>query len=129
MQPAMPCVLAINGGSSSIRFAVYAADGTRRLAGKIERIGSSGAALVVDEPKGKTGRPRRVAATDHLVAAGWLLHWPEAQPVFASIKAVGHRVVHGSETFRTGACITLRPSRNSAASSPTTPITCRRRSR
>ncbi|HEX6297531.1 MAG TPA: acetate/propionate family kinase, partial [Burkholderiales bacterium] len=27
--------------------------------------------------------------------AGFLLDWLEAQPVFASIKAVGHRVVHG----------------------------------
>jgi acetate kinase len=100
MLPALPCVLSINGGSSSIRFAVYAAGGTRRLAGKIERIGSSGATLAVDDAAGRAGRPRRVAATDHRAAAGILLDWLEAQPVFASIRAVGHRVVHGMRHSR-----------------------------
>jgi acetate kinase len=41
-----PCVLTINGGSSSIRFAVYEAGASlrRRLAGKIDRVGLSGTA-------------------------------------------------------------------------------------
>ncbi|HXC25940.1 MAG TPA: hypothetical protein VNU46_08490 [Gemmatimonadaceae bacterium] len=43
----MPCILTINGGSSSIRFAVYEANETlrRRLDGKIDRIGVSGTNL------------------------------------------------------------------------------------
>jgi acetate kinase len=90
-------ILAINGGSSSIRFAVYEAGKTprRRLAGKIDRIGSSGANLIVDDPAGKPHVPRRLAAADHRTAVHFLLDWLEAQPVFASVRAVGHRVVHG----------------------------------
>jgi acetate kinase len=96
MKSAMPCVLTINGGSSSIRFAVFEAGEAprRRLDGKIDRIGLSGTNLIVNDPAGKP-QARRLAATDHRSAVGFLLDWLEAQPVFASVKAAGHRVVHG----------------------------------
>jgi len=91
------CVLAINGGSSSIRFAVLEAGETRRprLDGKIDRIGLSGTNLTVNDPPGKPLGARRLAAADHRSAVSFLLDWLEAQPAFASVKAVGHRVVHG----------------------------------
>jgi acetate kinase len=97
MKSALPCVLSINGGSSSIRFAVYEAGDRlrRRLYGQIDRIGLSGTNLVVNDPAAKPQAPRRVAAADHRTAVGVLLGWLEAQPVFASVQAVGHRVVHG----------------------------------
>jgi acetate kinase len=97
MQSAWPCVLTINGGSSSIRFAVYEAGETprRQLDGKIDRIGSSGTNLIVNDPARKPQPPRRLAAADHRASVGTLLDWLEEQPVFASVKAVGHRVVHG----------------------------------
>lgn len=97
MPSASPCVLTINGGSSSIRFAVYEAGKTprRRLAGKIDRIGLRGTNLTVTESAGKLPRPRRLTAADHGTAVGFLLEWLEAQLLFASIKATGHRVVHG----------------------------------
>jgi len=97
MKSALPCVLTINGGSSSIRFAVYEAGDTplRRLDGKIDRIGLNGTNLIVNDPTKKAQAPHRVAATDHLTAVGFLLDWLEEQPVFASVRAVGHRVVHG----------------------------------
>jgi acetate kinase len=93
----LPCVLTINGGSSSIRFAVYEAGETprRRLDGKIERIGSSSTRLIVNEPAGKPQIPRRLADADHRTAVGFLLDWLAAQPVFALVEAAGHRVVHG----------------------------------
>jgi acetate kinase len=93
----LPCVLTINGGSSSIRFAVYEAgeEPRRRLDGKIDRIGLRGTNLIVNDPAGKPQRPRPLAAADHRTAVSFLLDWLEAQPVFASVKAVGHRVVHG----------------------------------
>jgi acetate kinase len=93
----LPCVLTINGGSSSIRFAVYEADKTPRrwLDGKIERIGLVGTALIVNDLNGKPQSPFRLATGDHYTAVEFLLDWLEAQPIFASIKAVGHRVVHG----------------------------------
>ena len=97
MKSALPCILTINGGSSSIRFAVYEAGDTprRRLDGKIDRIGLSGTNLIVNDPAGKPQVLRRLAAADHRTAAGFLLDWLVAQPVFASVKAAGHRVVHG----------------------------------
>lgn len=92
-----PCVLTINGGSSSIRFAVYEAGETlqRLLAGKIDRVGLSDTKLVVTGRAGKPAALRRLAAAGHRAAVNFLVGWLEAQPVFASIKAVGHRVVHG----------------------------------
>ena len=97
MTSGLPCVLTINGGSSSIRFAVYEAGETprRRLDGKIDRIGLSGTNLIVNDPAGKPQAPRRLATAEHHTAVAFLLDWLEAQPVFASVKAVGHRVVHG----------------------------------
>ena len=87
-------MLTINGGSSSIRFAIYESGTTlrRQLDGQIDRIGSRGTTLIVNHP---SAAPRRFRAADHRAAAGLLLDWLEAQPVFASVKAVGHRVVHG----------------------------------
>jgi acetate kinase len=92
-----PCVLAINGGSSSIRFGVYEAGETPRprLNGKIDRIGLTGTSLIVNEPAEQPAAPRRLAAADHRTAVAFLLDWLETQPIFASVKAAGHRVVHG----------------------------------
>lgn len=97
MTSGLPCVLTINGGSSSIRFAVYQAGNTprRQLAGKIGRIGLSGTTLNVHDSEGTPQTPRRLAAMDHRTAVGALLDWLEAQPIFASVDAAGHRVVHG----------------------------------
>jgi acetate kinase len=97
MKSAGTCVLTVNGGSSSIRFAVYEAGETprRRLDGKIDRIGLTGTNLTVNHPAGTLRVPHRIAAADHRTAVGFLLDWLEAQPVFAAVKAVGHRVVHG----------------------------------
>jgi len=97
MTSGVPCVLTLNGGSSSIRFAVFDASETprRRLDGKIDRIGSSGTTVIVNDPTGSPPVSRRVAATDHRTATAVLLDWLEAQPIFASVKAVGHRVVQG----------------------------------
>lgn len=95
--PEVRSILTINGGSSSIRFAVYGVSDAlrRRLCGKIDRIGASGTNLVVNGPDG-TPLPR-LAAADHRTAAGILVDRLEAQPVFASVVAVGHRLVHGMQ--------------------------------
>jgi len=91
------CVLTINGGSSSIRFAVYEAATMPRLRlnGKIDRIGLRDTSFVVSDPAGTPQVSRRLAAADHRKAVGFLLNWLVAHPVFASVGAVGHRVVHG----------------------------------
>jgi acetate kinase len=93
----LPGVLTLNGGSSSIRFAVYESGPAPRLrlAGKIDRIGSRGTNLTVTCPVAQRPETHGFTAADHRTAAGFLLHWLEQQPVFASVRAAGHRVVHG----------------------------------
>jgi acetate kinase len=93
----LPCVLTINGGSSSIRFAVYEAGEILllRFEGRIDRIGLRGTNLIVNDPVGKPQVLRRLATTDHRTAMVVLLDYLAAQPLFASIRAAGHRVVHG----------------------------------
>jgi len=92
-------LLTMNGGSSTIRFAVYETGETLRRSfdGKVDRIGLSGTNLAVNDSTGRPRVPLRLAATDQRTAVGFLLDWLEAQPVFASLKAAGHRVVHGIE--------------------------------
>ena len=65
------------------------------LDGKIDRIGVRGTHMIVNDPTGKPQVARRLAALDHGTAMGTLLDWLEAHPVFPSVKAAGHRVVHG----------------------------------
>ena len=63
------------------------------LDGKIDRIGLSGTTLNVARADGKPPAPLHLAAANHRTAVAFLLDWLEAQPVFASLTAVGHRVV------------------------------------
>ena len=89
-------VLAVNGGSSSIRFALFDAGPSPRrcLSGKIDRIGAGQPTLTVDEG-GNAPVTRDIAASDHRAAVTFLLEWLDRRPEFPRVKAVGHRVVHG----------------------------------
>jgi acetate kinase len=93
----MQSILIINGGSSSIKFALYQIDDPlkRGLYGKVDRIGLSGTNLTFNEPTKKQPESRKLAAADHRSAANFLIDWLESRPDFASVKAMGHRVVHG----------------------------------
>jgi acetate kinase len=109
MNPAKAYVLAINGGSSSIKFAVYAAaeSPVRLLSGEIERIGLPDAVLTVKESE-KKPNIQSIQAADHGAAGALLMNWLERNLGFASIKAVGHRVVHGGEKHREPERVTLQ---------------------
>jgi acetate kinase len=97
----MANVLTINGGSSSIRFALYDTRdiATKLLGGKIDRIGLPGCTMTVDAMRhGATSRTETsVDAADHRSAAAYLMDWLGSQSSFAAIRAVGHRVVHGMQ--------------------------------
>ncbi len=90
-------ILTINGGSSSIKFALYEAVKPlkRGLHGTIDRIGLSGTNLTFNEPTKKEPQRRKLAAADHKSAANDLIDWLEKQIDFKLVRAVGHRVVHG----------------------------------
>jgi acetate kinase len=97
MKTANAHILTINGGSSSIKFALYAVVKPlkRGLSGTVDRIGLSGTNLSFNEPTKKQPKSFKLAAADHKSAANALIDWLEVQPDFAAVKAVGHRVVHG----------------------------------
>ena len=92
-----PFILTINGGSSSIKFALYEAVKPlkRGLHGTVDRIGLSGTNLTLHDADGKPSASRKLAVTDHKSAANTLMDWLEKQIDFKSVKGVGHRVVHG----------------------------------
>src|SRR5271170_5976893 len=92
----MPTVLTINGGSSSIRFAVFEAGRPPRplLQGKLDRIGGAEASLSVE------AGPGQAPAVEAAIIGGVrdidsLLDWLKLQPLFKTIAGVAHRVVHG----------------------------------
>jgi acetate kinase len=97
MKPVDSNILTINGGSSSIKFALYATVKPlkRGLHGMVDRIGLSRTNLTFHDADGKPSVSRKLAVADHKSAANSLMDWLEKRNVFASVKAVGHRVVHG----------------------------------
>ena len=97
MKPNYSQILTINGGSSSIKFALYEAVKPlkRRLYGTVDRIGLNGTNLTFHDADGKPQASRELIAADHKSAANALIDWLEKQIDFNSVKAVGHRVVHG----------------------------------
>jgi len=88
-------ILTINGGSSSIKFALYLTEEPlkRKLYGKLDRIGLDGTNLTFRDVDGKP--QASLAVPDHQSAENFLIDWLEKQDGFTSIGAVGHRVVHG----------------------------------
>jgi acetate kinase len=99
MKPASPLILTINGGSSSIKFALYRDDGPlkRLLHGKVDRIGLPGTILTFSEETRNHDDSSDIEAPDYRSAAALLLDWLEEKIGFASVRAVGHRVVHGMQ--------------------------------
>jgi len=97
MKPANERLLTINSGSSSIKFALYEAVKPlkRGLYGTVDRIGLTGTNLTIHDADGKPQASRKLAAADHKSAANSLIDWLEEQNDFKSVRAVGHRVVHG----------------------------------
>jgi acetate kinase len=97
MKPTTAQILTINGGSSSIRFALYHVEEPlkRGLYGKVDRIGLSGTNLTFNEPAKKKPERHKLATGDHKSAVNSLIDWLEKQIDFKSVKGVGHRVVHG----------------------------------
>jgi acetate kinase len=96
-----PLILTVNGGSSSIKFAVFeVGDSLRRvLAGRIERIGSPDAAMRIEGVNPRDTVSRAVTAPDHAAAVGGLMDWIEERSRREALTAAGHRVVHGGPKY------------------------------
>ena len=98
MKPASPRILTINGGSSSIKFALFEAGESlrRALDGSIERIGLPDATFAV---KGSENFSRPLAVPNHTAAVNLLMDWIEERSARDPLTAVGHRVVHGGPKY------------------------------
>ncbi len=107
-KPASPRILTINGGSSSIKFALFeAGDPLKRiLSGGIERIGLPDATFHVKGFGQLESFSRIIAAPDHTAAVGALMDWIEEQIGSDALTAVGHRVVHGGPKYSEPALVT-----------------------
>ncbi len=96
-------VLALNAGSSSIKFALFEiAEGRPVLLvkGEVEGLGTA-PHFVAHDPAGATLAETRWTdgASDHDTVLRHLLDWAEAHLGRDNLAAVGHRVVHGGLDF------------------------------
>ena len=104
-------ILVLNAGSSSIKFQLYQMEDESVLAvGKIERIGMD-AAIFTYQPNHRPELSWVGEILDHVAAFRLILAWiaDKDQGVISSwqeIDAVGHRVVHGGESFRSSVVVT-----------------------
>ncbi len=94
-------ILAINGGSSSIKFSLFeiASSLQRILSGTIERIGLPEATLRVKGLSQKDSFSRVVTAPDHPTAVNVLMDVLAKSTEGDSLVAVGHRIVHGGPKY------------------------------
>lgn len=101
MKQSVPSVLSINGGSSSIKFALFASGATlkRTLAGKIDGIGQPEGRFTAKGLGGSEDFSRSLTAPDHSAAAGALMDWLQPRIDPGTLAAIGHRVVHGGPTY------------------------------
>ena len=90
-------VLAINAGSSSIKFAVFEKKGewVRQLHGIVDRIGRPGTSLRYRDAPGIEERSEWLGELDHAAAAGRLVDRLAERAELAAVQGIGHRIVHG----------------------------------
>ena len=94
-------VLTINGGSSSIKFALFEpGEPLRRiLSGQIEGIGLPQGHFEVKGANATDNFSKPIAATDHTAAVEILMNWIQERFQRGELAAVGHRVVHGGPKY------------------------------
>jgi acetate kinase len=92
-------ILVINCGSSSLKFSLITASGDQLIQGIAEQLGTADAALSFERE-----------GIDRVISISGADHKQVLDAVFGEIKdfavaAIGHRVVHGGEDFKTAALI------------------------
>ncbi len=94
-------ILSINGGSSSIKFALFETGKSllRILDGQLERIGLAGSTFAVKGSNAAENFSRPLDAADHKAAVRVMMEWLQQRCGKESLAAVGHRIVHGGPKF------------------------------
>ena len=97
METVNPLILTINGGSSSIKFALYQAGEPmkRGFYGSIERIGLSDTIFAFSDLSGNQKNSRILEPLDLSSVSNFLIDRLEELIDFSSIYGIGHRVVFG----------------------------------
>ena len=101
MKAALPSLLAINGGSSSIKFALFESGETlaQILVGEIDGIGQPGTKFTVKGTAQNENFSRSLSAPDYAAAGTALMDWLQPRIDHGTLTAIGHRVVHGGPKY------------------------------
>ncbi|ERE01846.1 acetate kinase [Pseudogulbenkiania ferrooxidans EGD-HP2] len=118
-------ILVINCGSSSLKFALIdSASHEAVMTGLAEKLGLADACITFKHDGGK--QTALLSAPDHAAAMHAIIEKLQQVSLLDSVKAIGHRVVHGGEHFKQSAlldenaideierCIKLAPLHNPA---------------
>jgi acetate kinase len=98
---ALPSVLTVNSGSSSIKFALFtcAAAPERIISGAVTGIGTSAATLTVNAADDGQATALGAEGGTHVSAARRLIAWLEPHLADRALAGIVHRLVHGGERF------------------------------
>ena len=101
-------ILAINTGSSSVKFQLF--DHTLALTllakGEVENIGGTPSFLAVDEKTQHTEKKTFSSESTHENALEFILNWIGEESKSQPLSAVAHRIVHGGPVFSKSVLIT-----------------------
>jgi len=104
-------ILVINAGSSSIKYQLFdMSDESVLASGRVERIGMD-SSIVTHEPTGKDEVVEVKEILDHVAGVKSVIEMLTHDKhgvvkAMSEIDAVGHRIVHGGETFKNSAVVT-----------------------
>ncbi|WP_286232579.1 acetate/propionate family kinase [Thalassotalea sediminis] len=99
-------ILVINCGSSSVKFSLINVLTSQVLvAGIAEQLTSEQASITIKQKDNKQ-QSRLISPYDHLVAINFFVDTLNQLQLTSTINAIGHRVVHGGETYSAPALIT-----------------------
>jgi len=97
--PSPAALLAINAGSSSIKFSLFRlSDNVQKIGdGRIVRIGLPGMSFELTRNQFSEIEPLPNDVSDYVSAIKFIVDWLECQPSFTQVKVIVHRMVHGME--------------------------------
>lgn len=94
-------LLAVNGGSSSVKFAVFRRRGLARVvSGAVEDVGSEGAILALKRGADPETEREPVRAADSASCARLVADVVAREAASGRVSAIGHRIVHGGARHR-----------------------------
>lgn len=96
-----PFILTINGGSSSIKFALFRdADLPVPVTrGMVDRIGLPDCVMVVNDVLTQQSERHTLNNSTHQACAESLMEWLEQDVGSENLRAVGHRAIHGGQNY------------------------------